>query len=156
MKNTHTHEGGYIAIMTTILITLVLLSLVAENGFVGWHARFVTLSREKKQQADALAHGCITAALSAATKDPHFSSSTLSFPLGTCHMRLVDASTPRTAELRIQGVSGDADTGGAAYTNMKVIADFGDIHLGSSTLNSGPNPAILSVTILSEQETPNE
>ncbi|RJQ34650.1 hypothetical protein C4568_02210 [Candidatus Parcubacteria bacterium] len=138
VKREKREEGGYVAVMTTIIMSLVLLSMLAQGGFAGWYARFAVLNRENKQQANVLAGGCAEMALASHMKNPALTSSTITTSLGTCDIRVLDASDPRAAEIAIQTRVGNAAAVGTAYTNMKIVAD---VYTGD---------------ILSQQETPND
>ncbi len=122
MNKAKSGEGGYAAIMTTIVISLVLLGILTEQGFSGWHARFFVLNREKKYQANALADGCIDFALGSIMKDPALTSIPFELDTGTCDIEIIDASDPRAVEINLQSRVGTAETG-VAFTNMKIVAD---------------------------------
>lgn len=57
------NNGGYIALMATIIISAILLIMVTQESFSGWHARFNVLGTEQKEQAIALSDGCINQAI---------------------------------------------------------------------------------------------
>jgi hypothetical protein len=52
-------QDGYIALIVTIIISMVLLVMIAGGGFAGWRMRFIVLGTEHKEQSGALAEGCI-------------------------------------------------------------------------------------------------
>lgn len=131
MKSKRKQEGGYAAIMTTIIISLVLLTMIAQSGFAGWHARFFALNREKKHQAHALANGCINLAMASMIKNPDAASFTLALASGACDIRVVDTSDFRTAEFHVQSRVGGSESGGVAHANMKVV-----VHLASGEIIS--------------------
>lgn len=147
-------EGGYVAIMTTILMSMVLLAMIAEEGTLGWNARFVALNNEKKRQADMLTRGCVDAAIAALIQNPAQDISSMKLLADVCEVYEINTTDQHAVELFIQSRVGNAESGGVAYTNMKVIADFGDIHLGVTPLIAAPTPTLLSVKILSQEELP--
>ncbi|HEY4526757.1 MAG TPA: hypothetical protein VJK53_02825 [Candidatus Paceibacterota bacterium] len=124
MKDTRGKEGGYVAMTTTLIISLILLTMLAQNGFVGWHARFLALNREKKHQANAFAGGCMEFAVASMIKDASLKSATFVMPVGWCEVRVVDVSNLRAAEFRVQVRVGGAERGGVAYTNIRVVANL--------------------------------
>ena len=68
MKN----PRGYIALMATIIISFMLLSMVAKQGFSGWYIRFIMLGTEAKAQAEALALGCVEHTRAELAGDPSY------------------------------------------------------------------------------------
>ena len=87
MNYLHTRKknGGYIALMATIIISLVLLVMIVNEGFAGWMTRFVVLGTEAKEQANALAEGCADQALALLITDPtYLGNSTSNTPGGDC------------------------------------------------------------------------
>ena len=148
-------QGGYVAIMTTIIISLILLSLIAAEGFAGWHARFTAQSREKKEQANALAKGCMKMVLASLIKNPSSTDISFTTPSGTCTLESVDVSDPHAAAIYLKALVGSAETGGLAFTHLRIMVDFGDIHLDATPLESqSPGMNDLSVTLISVQEIP--
>ncbi|MEI7719589.1 MAG: hypothetical protein WCI89_00005, partial [bacterium] len=96
-------NGGYIALMTTIIISMALLVMVAQEGFAGWHARFNVLGTEAKEQATALADGCADQALMLViTGFSYSSSTTLTLPSGTCSIAPMDTSSKGFVTIRSQ------------------------------------------------------
>lgn len=59
----HPTRGGYIALMATIIISLILLVMVANQAFVGSYARFNVLGVEAKEESATLAEGCARLAI---------------------------------------------------------------------------------------------
>jgi|SRR3989344_6345646 len=143
-------ENGYAAIMTMILVSMILLSLLSQGAALGWSARFAATSHEKKRQADVLSRGCIDAAIAAIIKDSERETFQFDWELGVCEVKVVDSSDVHAVTFTIQARVGTEETG-VAYTSMKIVADFGDIHLGEAIATSPQNPT-LEVNILSREE----
>ncbi len=135
-----TQGGGYIALMLTIIISMVLLVMVAEEGFAGWHARFNVLGTEFKEQASALAEGCIDQTITGLVMGVSYDGETpLASPIGTCNV-LVSTSTPGTVIINTQAnVSG-------SYTNVGMAVQFNDVHIG--TVPSAPTTGTLIIQTL--------
>ena len=96
---------GYIALIATIIISLVLLEMVVEESFSGWFARFAVLQDEKSAQARALADGCLDEALVAlAANGSYAGSASMQLATGTatsCSIEPLAYSTPQPGEITI-------------------------------------------------------
>ncbi len=68
-RTTTRNPRGYIALMATIIISLVLLGMVAQESFPAGLRAFVALGGEAHAQAASLAEGCADEALAALTED---------------------------------------------------------------------------------------
>lgn len=124
-KNTN---GGYIALMATIVISLVLLVMVVRAGFVGWSTRFMVLGTEAKEQANALAEGCADQALASLVTDTSYlGGSTSVTPAGTCSTSAIDPLdlASGVVTIRTQAIVNNA------YANLQVVQNLNNIHLGS-------------------------
>src|SRR4051812_36281955 len=94
-KNQNNYQGGYIALMATIVISLILLVMTVEEGSAGWSARFNILGTEAKEQASSLAEGCAEQALATLLTDPTFTGgATTTTEVGTCHVFPVQMNYP--------------------------------------------------------------
>ena len=111
-------QGGYVALMVTIIASILLLSMVAQEGFAGFHARFTVLGTERKEQANALAEGCADQAFASVIADPLYSGAILNtLPAGTCYVAPVEISTGTTT-IRVQSQVGNNTSGGTTYSNL--------------------------------------
>ncbi|MEN9614110.1 MAG: hypothetical protein RLZZ347_417, partial [Candidatus Parcubacteria bacterium] len=121
------------ALMVTVIVSLVLLSLVAKEGFAGYHARFIVFGTEKKEQANALAEGCADQALASVIADPSYSGATLNtLPSGTCYVSPIDTlNKTGKATIQVQSQVGSA-INGLTYSNLAIASDIGNIHIGSA------------------------
>ncbi len=61
MKNNK--NGGYIALMTSIFISTILLIVIVKQNSLGWDTSFNILMSESKQQSKILAHNCLEIAV---------------------------------------------------------------------------------------------
>src|SRR3989344_8168631 len=95
-------QGGYVAIMATILMTVVFLAIVAEQSTLGWHARFVTLNHEKKRQADALARGCVERAVAALIQNSAQDISSFKWSDNVCEIYDINTTEQHAVALFIQ------------------------------------------------------
>jgi len=129
-------QQGFIALLSTIIISAILLVMTVEGSFAGWHARFNVLGTEAKEQSSALARGCMEQALVRTIVDPTYGGgATSTFAVGTCYTFPVSYNIPAgTATLRTQAVVRDA------YTNLVAEIDVDDTH--ADLLTHVPDPKI--------------
>ncbi len=151
--------GGYVALMATIVISLMLLVMVAEEEFSGWHIRFNVLGTEQKEEADALADGCANQALARLITDPLFSGGALNqLPSGTCYVYPITVSDTGDVLIRVQARVGDALLERATVSNLAFSTNISTIHIGTATDASyglvGVEPPSLDITPGSWQEVP--
>ena len=90
MTDIHHHKnntGGYVALMATIVIGVMLLVITIEAGHSGWQARSITLDTEAKEMGLTLAQGCAESALARLISDFEFrGDSTSVTEWGTCYI----------------------------------------------------------------------
>lgn len=120
-------NGGYVALMATIIISLILLVMTVEEGASGWHARFNILGTEAKEQADALAEGCANQALVAIVTDPSYGGdATTTTTGGTCHVFPIQFNTPTAGFVTIKTQAEVRDS----YANLQIVGTMNDIRAG--------------------------
>ena len=122
-------KKGYIALMATIIISLILLVMIVEAGSSGWYARFNILGTEAKEQATALAEGCAEQAMAKLLTDPTYTgNSTSTLANGNCHTFPIELNTPTPGLLTIKTQAKVRDS----YTNLKVTASMNNIVYGNT------------------------
>lgn len=138
------NSGGYIALMTTIIISLVILVMIVEEGSTGWYARFNILSTEAKEQANSLAEGCAEQAIAKLLTDPNFTGgATTTKEVGTCHIFPIQTNYPvvGSTTILVQAVVRNS------FTNLNIIIDTNNLRsnlISSSTENKNVTPIINS------------
>ena len=144
MTHLYTNKnGGYIALMATIIISLVLLIMTTQEGMSGWYTRFTVLGTQSKEQANALAEGCADQALAALVTDVTYTGNTDStFPAGTCHVYPVEFNTPSSGMVTIKT---QAVVQGS-YANLALATNLNSVHLGA--IPSAPQYGTLIVQTL--------
>lgn len=119
---------GYAALMATIIISLVLLVMVAQSSITGWHTRFMVLGVERKEQADALARGCIEQAQTQRMADPtYLGSTTHHLPLGTCTVFPFTIAHNGDITIQVQARVGTVHTAVSnlvLVTNIKTLTSY--------------------------------
>ncbi|OGG62936.1 hypothetical protein A3I46_03020 [Candidatus Kaiserbacteria bacterium RIFCSPLOWO2_02_FULL_54_13] len=58
-----TYQRGFIALMSAIIISAVLLITIVSGGFTGWNSRFSVFDSESKDRSAALADACLDTVL---------------------------------------------------------------------------------------------
>lgn len=61
--NYYTEQRGFIALMSTIVISAIVLALMMSTGLASFYARFDALGSENKREAFALAESCVNVGL---------------------------------------------------------------------------------------------
>ncbi|MBI2482117.1 MAG: hypothetical protein HYV76_00945 [Candidatus Vogelbacteria bacterium] len=108
-------DRGYIALITTIIISLTLLMIISEQSFAGWQARFNVLNTEAKAASRALASGCVDQVLMGLIIDRSYTdTSTTTFSNGLCVIYPVNQTNPNMIEIKVQAQVNEA------YTNLMV------------------------------------
>lgn len=144
-------EKGFVALMATIIISLVLLVMAAEESVAGFRARFNILGTEAKEQAASLAEACADYALASLITDPNYTgNSTATFPSGICHVfpLLLDSPSAGLVTIKTQ-----AEVRGS-YTNFLIVANLHDVRVGTPLSSSAASSLNPNVTITSWSELP--
>jgi hypothetical protein len=114
-------QGGFIAIMSVVIISVLLLAITLGMGFSSFFTRFNVLDAESKERSLALAEACGDAAILklASNKDYVLVSSDHAISVGgdTCNIVSLSPAPSRTFPISIQ-TQGIVNK---AYTNLKII-----------------------------------
>ncbi|MES2007153.1 MAG: hypothetical protein V4436_03520 [Patescibacteria group bacterium] len=118
------YNRGFIALMSSLIISTILLVVVVAGSVSGFTTRFNMLDAEAKQQSAALADGCVDLLLFQLGEDSGYAGSPpISRPMGggTC---TVNASGV-AGVFAVQGVYQHS------YTNLEVVVDTGTLDITS-------------------------
>ena len=86
MKTKNQHKRGFVALVSALIISAVLMSIVIGAGAAGWDARLDALGSESKRVALSLAESCAMVALTAlatSTDPTHLAITDQSVHVGT-------------------------------------------------------------------------
>jgi hypothetical protein len=129
----YNNQGGFIALMSVIIIFAALIILVSIVSTTGFYTRFSVLDYENKKVSVGLAEACVETALVNLAKDP--ANYPASIPAAgqqiaietgrTCRICSVSASSPYTIVTRASY--------NKAYTNLSVNTSAG---ASNYTINS--------------------
>lgn len=121
-------EGGYIALMSVIIISLILIALSVTVNMSGFFTRFNILEAQEKLQSSALSESCVNLAMSRLTKNTTY---TYTYPetviLGT-DTCLINSVTGTTLQKRIESSANFLQT----FTNLSVGTTVSSSQLVSS------------------------
>jgi cytoskeletal protein RodZ len=123
-RSLYYHPDGYIALISAIIISAVLVILAVSISQTGFLARFNVADSEYKKQSSALAEACIDTALLRIAQDPTVSATSSPVNIGSnsCNIVSVQPGPPYTSTpltIQTQGVFQDAVTN----IQVKVNAD---------------------------------
>lgn len=82
---------GYVALMSAIVISVLLMGLTFTVGFAGYQSRFNVLDGEFKEASKSLAEACAETALTQLALDPSFTGP-LNVPVGSDSCDIVSAA----------------------------------------------------------------
>ncbi len=112
---------GFIALISVIVVSFVLIIAVVTLGMRGMTGRFYLLDVERKQISQALAESCVTIGILKIAVDPDYSATNVTAQVGsdTCTIVSVTPNTPVSTQATIvaRGVKD------GATTNLKVVVD---------------------------------
>lgn len=121
-------SGGYIALTSVIIISLLLITITAALSVANYFSRFNILENEFKIRSDNLAEACVSYARAKLIADPNnYAGNELSVPVGvdTCSIISVTptgGSWPKT--IKTQGIY-PRNQAQASYTNLLVVLNGG-------------------------------
>jgi hypothetical protein len=139
-------QHGFIALMSVIIISAVLLGAAATASTAGFFARFNELNAEYKKTASGLAESCINTALLNLAQNYTYTLATpvdVSFDTGICTIQSIgDIGTP-SGTARTVVITATAGYQGA----------FSTVEAGATVANpASASPAVYPITINSWRE----
>lgn len=117
---TKSKNRGFIALMSAILISTVLLALLVTSNMSSFYVRFDVQDAQSKREARALAEACANVALLRLTQnyqyDPH--SDTVSVGERVCSIRSITPPAPRSGTSTMVTVDARGSELGAFSTSI--------------------------------------
>ena len=118
------NERGFIALISTIIISAVLLLVIASAGLISIYSRYNIFDSELKQRSDAAADACADEGLYQLAQDPSYTGGTLSLnSLDQCRIGKV-SSPGGNFQFEVQATSSNT-----AVTNLQIVANSGDLSI---------------------------
>lgn len=119
-------EGGYIALMATIVIGAILLIATVDLGMLGAVARFNILDSEAKIEANLLAAGCVDLVTAQLLIDNSYrGDATTTLQNGTCYTFpfVVDAPSVTLVTFKVQAKVRQS------VSNLVAVRKYTNVHL---------------------------
>lgn len=115
----HNAQRGFIALVSAVIISAVLLMAAITGSLGGFYTRFTVLNAEFKEQSSALADACTSVLLFTLGEDAGYAGPSLNYPVGSDACTIFAASKPGASPriFTVQGVYQHA------YTNLRVVVD---------------------------------
>ena len=121
-------QRGFIALMSAIVISILLLAITLSLGFSGFFARFNILDSESKERSSALAEACVDSAILKISQDINYAPTpAFNFITQTGGESIdVDSSKCTIVSVDTSGIKKAIKTQAfinKAYTNLRVLID---------------------------------
>ena len=116
---------GFIALMSAIIISAVLLIIVTTSSFTGFFGRTNILDAELKARSAAAAEACINSQILAIASNLVLCPTITDIDLNTIDHCTIKFLTCSPIEIKAQG------TANGAYTNLDVLVDPADFSITS-------------------------
>lgn len=120
---------GYIALISTIIISVLLLTITTALSFSGFFVRFNVLGSEYKERSNGLAEACGDEALLKLANDPGYIGPDLNWPVGSDHCDIISVQS----DIPAVGQSTILTKGNfqGSITNLKIIVNSTDLSIVS-------------------------
>lgn len=120
------NNRGFVALISTIIISAILLLVIASSGLVSFYSRYNTLDAELKERSNAAADACADEALVQLAQDPGYAGGVLSLnSLDQCRIGKI-TSVGANTQFEVQATSSQT-----AVTNLKIVFDPSDVSIVS-------------------------
>ncbi len=108
-------NNGFVALMSAIIISVVLLLLATSLSLTGFYDRSNILDRELKEKSSALAEACVDTAILKLANDPTYSGNEIITVSGgeTCRIESISGGT----------IISKANYNNTYFTNLEVDVD---------------------------------
>lgn len=134
----HTPQRGFIALISAIIISTVLLTLAVSIGSNTFFARFDALNREYKRLSLGFAESCVTTALGNISANYNYSAANVPVSLGTLY--------GKPATCTIASVSAGTPVGGKKTFTIVAKANFNNAFSTITAQATAQDPSLAPVT----------
>ncbi len=148
------NKKGYIALITSIILSCISLIITIKQNYTGWNHNFNILETENKKLGEIISENCTNKVLINFLKDTSYTGNeTINYREGICNILSIEKNYPEEGLITIKTQSIASKT----YTNNEVVIDLNEIYFGEIPLprtpeNSGSKN--LKYTINSWKEIP--
>lgn len=124
IKHKLKNNNGFMALMSAIIISAVLLLIVTSLSFTGFYTRSNILDSELKEKSSALAEACVDTALLKLANDPLYAP-----PSGGEYIKVDEVSNEACTIKSISGsiIKTKANYNNKYFTNLEVRFNGGDL-----------------------------
>jgi len=124
-KNSQFASGGYIAIVSTLIISILLMTVVFATSYSGFVGRFNVLNTEFKERSSALAEACVDTALLKLSQNSSYSGNeNISVGSDSCSILAIESPTGQKI-IKTKAIFQNS------VTNLKVVATSSDLSIVS-------------------------
>lgn len=152
IARTQNPQNGYIALISAVIISGVLMGLAGTANFAGFFSRLNVLNSEYKRESLGLAESCVYSALLKIAQDylyaPAAGGETISINPNFCKILSVSYGAEETSHRKIAAIVTQGEYRGA-FSNIIVTADVLNPTAQTATPTALPN-----ISIVSWEETP--
>jgi hypothetical protein len=118
------NEGGYIALTSVIIISLLLITIITALSSVNYFSRYNILENEFKERSSGLAEACVDYSLAKLAANSTYSGGETA-NIGTDSCRVVSVTSGGNSySILTQGIFPAIGTQ-RSYTNLSVVVDLG-------------------------------
>ncbi len=106
LNNKKSHNG-YVALMASVVISVVLLLLSTEAALLGWSTRFAILANESLESSIHLAHSCAELSVGKFLQNPNYrGSEVLNFKAGICEVSpfIINEVSEKIVTMKVRAV----------------------------------------------------
>jgi hypothetical protein len=136
MNNFQKKEEGFIALISAIIISLLLLTIVVALNLTGFLGRFNILDSEYKERSVSLAEACVDTALLNLANNLNYTGP-VNIGVDTCNILTVQANTPVAGQTTVKTKA----IFQKATTNLEIVVNSSDLSVVSwkeCALDTGP------------------
>jgi|SRR6185295_1588016 len=132
-------QSGYIALMSAIVISALLLAITVSLGLGGFFSQTNILDAESKEQSFALAQGCVSVAILDIAKNtiPVSFPATVNIDQNMCTIISINQNSPATGQTTIKSAAAVSKS----HTNIKAVINsttFSIISFSQCTVSPCP------------------
>ncbi len=129
-KNLQNTNGGYIALISVIVISALLIAITFTLSFTGFFLRFNILDYENKNQSVGLAEACVDTTLFKLSSNPSYTGNEdISLGTNTCHIGSISNSGSQFS-FKTQSAY-PPSLPQKTYTNVSIVANTSDLSIVS-------------------------
>jgi hypothetical protein len=110
---------GFIALMSAVIISAILITATITGSLTGFYTRFNILDSEFKNRSSTLAEACVDVLLYKIGNDSGYNGPDLNYTVGDDKCSIFTASNPGTSPrtFKVQGIYQNS------YTNLQITVD---------------------------------